>query len=122
MRIFASILLMILLFNSCVYNYDDKILLPAPENSEEITYTNYVKNIVQLNCLSCHVPGYNGDGTPAGNRNFTTYSGVKQAVDEGHFKAHVIDGIAPTMPYGLPELSQEIKDTLTIWINQGAKE
>ncbi|OFY99255.1 MAG: hypothetical protein A3K10_00055 [Bacteroidetes bacterium RIFCSPLOWO2_12_FULL_31_6] len=117
MKLLLSILMSFLLLNSCVYN-KEKIELPSPE----ITYTNYAKNIVGENCLACHISGYNTNGTPAGNRNFTTYQGVKQAVDDGVFKQRVIDGVAPTMPYGLPQLSQEIKDKLTLWINQGAKE
>ena len=124
MKLIVSIILVVLLFNSCVYN-EEKRNLPVPEEHEheEVTYTNYVKNIIENNhCLECHVPGFNTDGTPAANRDYRTYSGVKQVVDEGHFKAHVIDGIAPIMPLGYPELSQEIKDKLTLWINQGAKE
>ncbi len=123
MKLLIGVLFGFLMLNSCVYNELKKDLPVPDEREEDITYTNYVKNIIENNhCLECHVPGFNTDGTPAANRDYRTYPGVKQVVDEGHFKAHVIDGIAPTMPLGYPELPQDIKDKLTLWINQGAKE
>lgn len=115
LSIFSMVLLFLL--NACVYND-----LPIPENIMNITYTNYTKKIVSINCLPCHVPGYDLNGAPAGGRDFTTYLEVKKAVDEGHFKLHVIDGVPPTMPFELPQLPQDVKDTLTFWINQGARE
>lgn len=105
-------------FFSCAYNKSE---LPTPEEGEEqpvITYTNYVKSMIDSNhCLECHVSG----GT-ASFRNYTTYSGIRDVAISGELRRRAIDGVTPTMPLGYPELSQPIKDTLLLWINQGAQE
>jgi hypothetical protein len=109
-------LLSLVLF-SCVYNVK-KESLPAPIITQEITYTNYVKNVIsESGCLNCHSGAF-----PAANRDYTTYTGLMQSVNDGNFKKRVIDGVQPTMPLGSPELNQTTKDSLTTWINQGAKE
>lgn len=105
---------------SCTYNKSE---LPLPEETQvEITYTNFVKSMIDSNnCLLCHFNGYLG-GPGAGGRDFQTYEGIRDAANAGVLQARAIDGVSPTMPLGFPELSDPIKDTLQMWIDQGALE
>jgi hypothetical protein len=108
---------------SCTYNIDE---LPTPNNSipivpvdscnnATITYTNYIKGILDSKCNSiyCH-----GGGAPG---NFTAFTGTKASVNNGSFKKRVIDGVPSFMPPGSP-LPQQQLDSILIWINQGACE
>ena len=112
------------LFFSCSYNTieNEKENLPIPtiintgSNEPTITYTNYTKNIIDINCISCHSPL--GLNVPP---YLTTYTEVKSMTDAGRLKARVIDEIPSRMPPS-GSLSQTVKDTLQLWINQGAAE
>ncbi|MBC5833450.1 hypothetical protein G6N05_00990 [Flavobacterium sp. F372] len=59
---------------SCSNNSEDD--LTTPINSGEITtYNNYVKSVIDNNCISCH-----GATSPYGGLTLTTYNQVKNAV------------------------------------------
>jgi hypothetical protein len=59
---------------SCSNNSEDD--LTTPINSGEITtYNNYVKSVIDNNCISCH-----GATSPSGGLKLTTYNEVKNAV------------------------------------------
>lgn len=120
---YSSLLLIFgLSFYACSYN---KLELPAPKvdttiviDQNSITYTNFTKSLINNNhCLECH-----SGPSPAAGRDYSTYSGIKDVALNGQLMARAINGVAPTMPYGYPELNQGLKDTLTLWINQGAIE
>jgi hypothetical protein len=104
---------------ACSYN---KLELPEPTPLEEpetiITYNSFTKRMIDNNhCLECH-----SGPTPAAGRDYSTYSGIKDVAQNGLLKLRAIDGQSPSMPLGYPELDQSIKDTLTLWINQGAQQ
>ncbi|MFN7013377.1 MAG: hypothetical protein ACK4ON_03800 [Bacteroidia bacterium] len=70
-----------------------------------IKYSNYIKNIINTNCGSCHT-------------NYTDYSGVKAIADDGKLKNRVVDGNpSPMPPNGL--LPQATRDSILWWINGG---
>lgn len=79
-----------------------------------VTYDNYVKNIIATNCTSCHAGG-NSPGTG----NFTSYTGVKEHLD--HFYVRVIQDRAD-MPQGMAPLPKSTRDSLNIWIENCAPE
>lgn len=117
-----SFLLFVLGFciiSSCSYN---KYELPIPTETIDptivVSYTDFTKRMIDNNhCLECH-----SGPSPAAGRDYSTYNGIKSVADNGLLKLRAIDGGAPTMPLGYPELSQPIKDTLQMWIDQGAIE
>ncbi len=119
MKIFLVVFTLSFLFLSCAYN---KTELPLPQQDDEptITYTNFVKSMIDSNhCLECHVPGV---GEPA-PWDYRTYNGIKTVAISGALKTRAIDRIGPDpMPKGFPALSQGIRDTLLMWINQGAQQ
>lgn len=76
---------------------------------KNVTYDNYVKNILTHNCIICH----QGGNSP-GPGNFSTYSGVLLYTD--FFNLRVIQDHAD-MPQGNAPLPKSVRDSLSIWIN-----
>lgn len=72
-----------------------------------VTYNNYVSNIISAHCATCH----NGGGIGPGN--FTTYSGVLPYVSQ--FSYRVISDNAD-MPQGNAPLPKSTRDSLNIWV------
>lgn len=110
----CSILLMFI--SACTY--DKTELTPIPSNeftgTPTVTYTNYVANVINTNCTGCH--------SPSGTNQMpylTTYSEVKTAADNGRIKARAIDGIPTFMPPS-GALPQSVRDSLQLWLDQGA--
>lgn len=107
---------------TCTYK---KYELPIPETTpndslveNKITYTNFTKRMIENNhCLECH-----SGPSPAAGRDYTTYNGIKAVADNGLLKIRAIDNVPPSMPYGYPPLAQNIKDSLQLWLDQGALE
>ncbi len=109
---------------SCTY-YADGLPVPPTDKKDttqtdkcqtaSITYTNYVKSILDASCNSTYCHGGSAPG------NFTGYTGLKASVDNGSFKKRVIDGVPSFMPPGNP-LPMQKRDSLVLWINQGACE
>lgn len=101
----------------------------APESEEEappegcqpampamnVTYENYVKNIIASNCTrSCH-----RGGNSMGPGDFTTYAGVRPYVDK--FIPRVISDQAD-MPMGRAPLPKSTRDSLNAWISNCSPE
>ena len=119
MKTILGIITISFLITSCAYNKSE---LPEPLEEEvnvpKITYTNYVKTMIDNNhCLECHI-----SGGIAAFRDYTTYNGIKTVAASGELKNRAIDNNGVSMPMGYPPLDQNIKDTLQMWINQGALE
>ena len=81
---------------------------------KNITYNNYVKNVISRYCSNCHI-----GGNSAGPGNFTTYSGVAPYVD--FFNVRVIQDGA-NMPQGNAPLPKSTRDSLNIWIRNCSPE
>jgi cytochrome c5 len=108
-----SLILLVFSFFACTYNKKE---LPAPEdvvvdpNAPSITYTNFTKNVMDNNCVSCH---FSGGQTPF----LTSYSEVQSVASR--IKVRAIDGSPTAMPpSGL--MPQTTLDTLQMWLDQGA--
>lgn len=84
-----------------------------PEFPEEnITYDNYVQNIVAANCtISCH----RGGGSE-GPGDFTTYNGLVSYAAERSFVFRVITENAD-MPKDNAPLPKSTSDSLNTWIS-----
>lgn len=98
---------------SCSYNKEE---LPVPvvtNTAPTVTYSNFAKSIIDNNCIGCHPSSAGLD--------LTSYQNVKAIVDNGSFKTRVIDGNPTFMPPS-GAMSQNILDSLQLWINQGAHE
>ena len=108
--------------SSCNYNKEE---LPIPDSNTPvvvgptITYTNHTKRLFDAYCISCHASGLSQSNFP-----LTTY----QEVTAGNYSSNggVIENrvlIQQNMPpsgtsTGFLTLAE--KDTLQMWLNQGA--
>ncbi|MGE0561121.1 MAG: c-type cytochrome [Flavobacteriales bacterium] len=112
-----------IVISSCVYNKQEPLPLPKIEESTNdsievvsITYTNYVKKVMDDNCAACH------SASGVGISPFlTNYNEVKQQGLNGRIKARAIDENPTRMPIAA-SLSKPIKDTLQMWLNGGMPE
>ncbi len=78
-----------------------------------VTYDNYVKDVLTRNCTVCHYPG-----NSPGPGNFTTYEGIMALVDGAFFYRVVSD--QADMPQGNAPLPQSTRDSLNVWISNCA--
>ena len=76
---------------------------------KNITYDNYIKDIIANHCIICH----QGGNSP-GPGNFSTYNGVLLYTD--FFNLHVTQDHAD-MPQGNAPLPKNMRDSISIWIN-----
>ena len=119
MNLFLKIILACLVLSSayaCSYN---KTELPLPgdavvvPNAPVITYTSHAQDIM-TNCTGCHFSGVGGQSPALG-----TYIDVKNQADAGRILARAINGSGGPMPQaGL--MPQSTRDTLQMWLDQGA--
>lgn len=123
MKVVSKIIITSLLtfvIHSCAYNTED---LPAPENVADnhilsITYTSHAKAIIDAKCANCHSSTPNPLDFSQGPY-LTSYAEVK--AEDSRVQARALDLM--TMPaYGssMGGLTQAEKDTLQMWIDQGA--
>ncbi|WP_130735552.1 cytochrome c [Flavobacterium sp. J27] len=103
---------------SCT-NDSESDLIVAPE-VEVITYNNYVKNVINSNCLFCHTsPPQNG-----APMQLTTYEDVKNAVLNRGLLDRISrpQGATGMMPLGGTRLPQTTIDAIVKWQADGLLE
>jgi hypothetical protein len=109
-----AIMLLAALFASCYYDVEEELY--ANGNCDvpaTVSFTLHVQTLINNQCAysGCHVQGGSGNG------DFTSYSGVKQKVDNGSFHQRVIvdRDMPPAAP--LPDCDLQL---LQAWLDQGA--
>ena len=129
MKIFALITIIIFGFaiSSCEYS---KLPEPAPPEfceTEEVTYNNQVKEIIDKSCAlsGCHLAGTKAPG------DFTSYQNMGPYLKDSEFKFYVIDlkddpdiGMPPdwdTNP-GQKNLTPEQFEIIECWVNNNYSE
>ena len=91
---------------------------PTPISSTAPTFSSIKANILQSNCVSCH-----SGSLPAGGYNFSTYGGVRTAVDTGNptfslLYSKIQSGQMPPSPAS--PLSSDQANVILQWIEAGA--
>ncbi|VXB02020.1 conserved exported hypothetical protein [Flavobacterium sp. 9AF] len=106
------------LLASCT-NDSEADLVDVP-NENTVTYTNYVKNVIDSNCLFCH-GATPSNGAPM---SLTTYSLVKDAVLNRGLLDRISrpQGSSGMMPNGGTRLPQTTIDAITKWQTDGLLE
>lgn len=112
-------LVIILFIYSCTKDVGQNISLSPNTQSvsanscDTVKYSLHIAPIIASNCLGCHTSG-------PGTGILTTYLGVKAKVDNGSFKARVIDLLPSPMPQG-GALSPDKIALIQCWLNNGAQ-
>jgi hypothetical protein len=94
----------------------DPALIPKTVNiCDSVKFSTTIKPIIDANCATsgCHEPGGSGPG------DFTSFADISLKVQNGSFKARVIDGVPGFMP-ATGRLPQADIDKITCWLNAGA--
>lgn len=94
--------------------------LIADPITEEITYTNTVKSIIDNNCISCH----GSTPTNGAPMSLTTYANVKDAVLNRNLLNRISreQGTSGMMPLGGTRLLQEKINQINTWATEGFRE
>ena len=99
--------------SGCYYDNVEELYSGSADcDVENVDYVTVIKPIIDTNCAisGCHVPG-------TGEPDFTTYTGVKKAVDNGSIEDRVI--VRKDMPPAGPLSSCNIAK-IQAWIDKGA--
>ena len=119
------ILLSVFIFASCTYN-NNKDELPLPEESTtpsasgpSITYTGHTKKYFDNYCIACHAVGQTVSFWP-----LSSYTEVSVYSNTGgKIQTRVLDlANMPPSGSGSGFLTSAEKDTLQMWLDQGAPE
>ncbi|MCO6500741.1 MAG: hypothetical protein J5I47_10230 [Vicingus serpentipes] len=119
----ALTVILILIMVSCRYNKEE---LPTPKNNSTptptyngpvITYTNHTKKLFDNYCIACHAPGASVSFWP-----LTSYTEVSVYTNPGgKIQVRVLDqGNMPPTGSASGFLTPAEKDTLQMWLDQGA--
>jgi len=109
-------ILILLGFSSCTKEVGkNPELIPVKSSSscDTVKFAAHILPIIQNNCLNCH------SGFGPGNGNLTSYAGIKDKVDNGSFKARVIDLLPTPMPQSGALPAQQIA-LIKCWLENGA--
>ena len=107
-RIAAAASIAIIMLSACVHDVANPV--------EDSAYFPKVKQIIEVNCISCHSPG--GEGLPV---NLTTDDNIVALA--ASIKAATIDPASPRnkrMPLG-GKLSEQDKSIIQKWFDKGGK-
>jgi len=110
-----QIILFSFVFNSCAYDSESD-LIDTAELPSIVTYNNHVKNIIDNNCLGCHInPPINDAPMP-----LLTYDNVKEAIENrGLINRISSQDLGFLMPFGGPRLPQHLIDIIIKWEADG---
>lgn len=78
------------------------------------TTVSYSGFIAPLMSTSCNSSGCHNAASKAGGHQFTTYAGVKEAVNHGHFYSEMASG---SMPVGGTKLPDSILVKVKSWVD-----
>ena len=98
---------------SCYYDNEEELYPYAPScDTTNVDFSTIIQPIFVTNCArsGCHVPG-------TGRKDLTTYSGIKDIVDDGQLEERVIllGNMPPTGPLNRCDITK-----IETWIKNGA--
>jgi len=99
------------LWNACTYKKGEVPVAEIPCDS--MSYSTHIDPIIATYCIDCHTAGGTGTG------DFTSYSDLKIAADNGSLKRTVFT-LKSMPPAGSPELTDEQRANIKCWVEQGA--
>jgi uncharacterized membrane protein len=101
-----------------------KLAVPVSTSGlcDTITYNKQIKKLIDQNCgsLANNGIGCHSGSSPSGGVSLTDYAQVKDRADAGRIKIRVFD--LGTMPQSPEVMTQDEKDLLKCWLENGTKE
>ena len=99
----------------CTYNNEEDLYPETACDTLHITFSQTIHPIFQQNCMECH----NAE-LASGGHDFTTYTGVVDAINEGHLLGAIRheDGFI-WMPLDRDQLPACPISQIEAWVNQG---
>ena len=113
---FLFILISLILGTSCENSSESDLIEQTPQ-TENITYTEHIKPIIDANCVACHSnPAINGASSP-----MTNYNQVKTTFEntDALNRMNRQPGESGFMPLGGVRLPQASIDLVEQWMNEG---
>ena len=117
-KLFSYSFLIVLIGGACS-NDNEEELYPSDEcQTENVTYSVEVLDIIEENCYKCHDAASN-----FGNVTLEGYENLKKYVDSGQLLGTIQhkSGFSP-MPKNEPQLEDCDIDKIAVWIDEGALE
>lgn len=112
---FVAMMCVIVAMAGCYYDVEE-VIYPNGCDTNDITYSQDVRNILESNCLTCH------DAlSQNGNVNLEGYDNVKIYVDNGKLLGTIRheDGFS-AMPQGASQLASCTINKIQAWVDAGA--
>jgi len=109
----------LLMTASGCYNDNIESLYPTSNgcDTSNVSYTNFVKPILDNKCLSCH-----NQTLPSGGVDLSTYEKVKIESVQGALLGSIKqNGTAAAMPVGSSKLDDCTISKIQSWVNAGAQ-
>ncbi len=118
-RYILPVFLILLGLAGCYYDSEEHLYPDAAAtqcDTLNVTYTNYVSQVLDTNCNSCH-----NASSPSGNVITDSYNDLMVVVNNGKFQGSINHqtGFSP-MPKGQNQLPECDLSKMNAWINQGA--
>ena len=116
-RILIQLGVLLTFLSGCYYDTEEELYRTAVCDTANVTYSNYIKPLIDSRCTSCH-----SGGSPSGGIDLTTYDGIKVQADNGKLYGAIaqLDGYIP-MPQG-DRLSDCDINKVKIWVDNGAQQ
>jgi hypothetical protein len=99
-----------LILSSCEYNVENEDLLVIDPCEVEVSYSNTIRPLIDINCMPCH----NGDGNTPFAPDLTNYNSVQGIA--GLIKDVTQSGRMPKEG----SLTEVEKDAIKCWVDNGA--
>lgn len=105
-----------ILISGCAYDVEEELYPTIECQTDDVTYSAEVLNIISSNCFGCHDAAAN-----FGNITLETYDDLKKYVDNGLLLGSIKheSGFSP-MPKNAPALLDCEIEKIEAWINDGA--
>jgi hypothetical protein len=111
--------------SACSFDNVEDLLPPPPEfcDTAQVSFSNDIITILQMNCANKSFNNFGGDCHQAGSSiaDYTTYAGVKQKVDEGKLETRALieKSMPPSYSNGPRPDSLQLQ-MIQCWIDKGA--
>lgn len=114
----ASIVLILPLLLAACYSNKREALNPGSCITGEVSYSQYIRPVVQSTCLTCHSAAV--AGSSGRSVNLEGHTNLQQWALNGQLMKSIRHSGAPAMPQGGPKLDDCTIEHFQAWVTAGA--